>query len=93
MACETAFTPTERVVGAVSGNSILRVLSLQESPKAMAQEIALYGSGLGTEESSGNPGASILKNGRHELRLSGSSIIGRWILVACAEYAAAVIWV
>lgn len=67
------------------------MLSLQESPKAMAQEISLYGSGLGTEESSGNPGASILENGRHELRLSGSSIIGRWIVAACA--AAGVIWI
>lgn len=42
------------------GNNVLRVLPLQESPKAMAQEIAMYGSGLVKEESSGNPGASIL---------------------------------
>ncbi|KAG8055539.1 hypothetical protein GUJ93_ZPchr0001g32688 [Zizania palustris] len=59
----------------------------------MVQEIAMYGSGVAKEESSGNQGGSILGEMAGTSYISGSSIIGRWILVACAECAAAVIWV
>ena len=63
----------------------LRLLLLQESTKAMVQEIAMYGSGVAEEESRRNPGASILENGRHE-HVSGVRILHHWKMDPCSMW-------
>jgi len=52
----------------------------------MVQEIAMYGSGVAEEESSRNPGASILENGRHKLCIRSHRILHHWKMDPCSMW-------